>query len=182
MGLVSNKISFTRSNSGNSFAKHHPIYLRQTLMDGKILVYDEGKAFNEYERRNHGAERMEISIPEGKVCVIKDYDVDPKELRYRGIECFSTSGELLDTINIMQEPLITYTPSVKFYYGNAGLGRGSGNIGMFIAQKLFGEGIMDPRYVTGSQVSEEVITLLFRIYNRKMDEIPEQSKNIRSSF
>jgi hypothetical protein len=182
MGAVNDRLSFVRPTFGSIGIRHNPSYLRRTIMNGLIKIYDEGKAYNEYEKRNHGAERMEIIIPEGKICILKDYQRDPKELRYKGIECYNNAGDLLDSISIIQEPMITYTPNVRFYYGRATLGRGSGDIGIYIAAKMLGDQAFDPRYSAGSHCDEDLITQLMRIYHRKYGEVPEVSKNIRAGF
>lgn len=156
MGLTSNKFSFTRPSGGGLVKEHHTNLLDHVMVDGKIRIYTDS---------TKGAKREEISLPTGgKIVLLKDFLVDPKQSKYKAIQIYSEEDELLDTISIVEESQIHV---FRFYYGNGPIGRGWGDIGMFIAQKMLGEGVLDPRYVAGASVDQDVIDIIQKIVQRK---------------
>jgi hypothetical protein len=140
--------------------KEHPTtILKHTMADGKVMVYADDKG---------GAERAEISAPNGTVVLIKDYETTPEFAKYKRIVCYNLDKELKGTIDIIQEGEIKMHPGFKFYDKNQEIGTGSGDIVSFIAQKLLGEDIIDPRYAAGALVSEEVIDTINRMIPPKV--------------
>lgn len=135
--------------------KEHPTtILKRTLADGKVMVYVDDK---------EGAERAEILAPQGTVVIIKDYETIPKLAKYKRIVCYSVDKDVKGTITIIQEGDAGMHPTYKFYDGNQQIGLGRGDIVASIAQKVLGEGVVDPRYAVGASVDDEVIETINRM-------------------
>lgn len=156
MGLVNNSLAFTRPGVGGLQKKHQINVLDRVMVDGQVKVYTDS---------TKNAKKEEILAPGGgRVIIIKDFAVDPKSASYKTIEIYSDQDELLDSITIVEEKMIK---AFRFYSGNNPIGKGYGDIGIYIAQKILGEGVLDPRYTAGSSVDADVITFIANTLRRK---------------
>jgi hypothetical protein len=95
----------------------------------------------------------------------KELTPDKAKSRYKKIEIFSLDEESLGTLDIITDLQLLH-PTFRFYLGTSPLGRGSGDIGMFIAGKLLGD-FADPRLIAGSSVDPEVMQTIEKMIERK---------------
>jgi len=148
--------SFTSGSSLVKTGGHTANILRQTLAGGKVKIYQDEK---------RAAERIEIEAPKGTVMILKDYARVASQARYKQIEVFSLTQELQGTIEIVSDMQYLH-PTFRFFLGTSQIGRGSGDIGMYIAAKLLNE-FIDPRLIAGASVDNEVIDTIHKLLEGK---------------
>jgi hypothetical protein len=134
---------------------HKATILKKVLADGRIKVYRDAV---------DAVEKTEISLPEGKVIINKDYEKVARLSRFKKIDIYSNEDTLLESIDIETEESMVH--SYRFYLRSSPIGRGFGDIATCIAN-AFVEGSLDPRYLQGSSVDEEVITTIKSILTGK---------------
>jgi hypothetical protein len=150
-------VSYGGPSLGDSHQGHNATLLRQRLEDGKVKVFTDPKGVSE---------RTEIQMPNGLVVVYKDYSFSRTLAHYKSIEILDMEKQPLGTIEL--EPanrLVTHT-DYRFFYEKSEIGRGNGDVGLFLAQKLVSKSIQ-PRSGKGTGVDDEVVTTILSILNSK---------------
>lgn len=142
--------------------EHKPTILKRTMANGKVTVYTDEK---------EGAERAEILTPTGSVVIIKDYEAVPTLAKFKRIVVYGMDKDVLGTITIIQEGEPGLHPVYKFYDNNQQIGIANGDLVAIIAQKLLGADIIDPRFVTGAEIDDEVIETINRMLPRKTEPV-----------
>jgi hypothetical protein len=140
-----------RSNSGGGFgerAGHETKILKHSYSEGSVKVYVDDTGH---------AQKTEITIPEGKVVVIKDYEKVPMLAQYRRVEMYSPDDEFIDSLDIFAEDRMSGNSNLRFFSGKYPIGTGMGDIGMIIAHKLTGTSLSLENVGTSS-IDPEVIT------------------------
>lgn len=137
---------------------HTTNILKRTMIDGQVKVYeDETKKL----------ERTEILAKEGTVNINTEYLQVGSIARIKSIDIISLENEHLGTIDVITDSQTQLHPIYRFSYGGGPIGRGTGDIAMFIAQKMLGADNLDPRYVVGASVDEEVLNTITQLLQRK---------------
>lgn len=155
--MYNQKMSYGGPSLGDTHAGHNANLLRQRLEDGKVKVYTDPKGVSE---------RVEIQVPNGLVVVFKDYGFSRTLAHYKTIEVLDMEMQPLGTIELQPtNRLITHT-DYRFFYEGSEIGKGNGDIGLFIAQALVSNTIQ-PRSGKGTGVDGEVITTINNILNQK---------------
>ena len=87
--------------------------------------------------------------------------------RLKRIEVVSLDNEPLGTVDVITDSQTQLHPIYRFSYHGNQIGNGTGDVAMFIAQKLLGDAELDPRYTLGASVDPEVITIITKLLQRK---------------
>jgi hypothetical protein len=127
---------------------HKATILKKVLNNGAYKIYADITGH---------VQRTEISLPEGKVIIIKDYEKVPAFAHYRSLTVLSSQDISLGSLSIVPEDRKLPNSSLRFYDGNTQIGSGSGDIGLAIADKLLGIEA-DPRRTAMSSVDPDIIT------------------------
>jgi hypothetical protein len=139
-------------------ASGHAKILKRSMLDGKIKVYeDETKKL----------ERTEILVKEGTLNFNTEYIAVGSLARLKSIDIISLDSEPRATLDVITDSKTQLHPMYRFSYHGSPIGRGTGDVAMFIAQKLLGEENLDPRYVLGASVDPEVIEIITKLLQRK---------------
>lgn len=158
MSFDPNKFSSSRFGGLGDRGSHTANILKRTLMDGRVKVYeDETKKL----------EKTEILADKGTIAFNVEYVVVGGTPRLKSIDIFSLDNEPLGTLDVITDSQTQLHPIYRFSYGGNQLGQGTGDVASFIAQKILGADNLDPRYLTGSSVDEEVITTITKLLERK---------------
>jgi hypothetical protein len=156
--MYGNKISGYKGPSlGDSHPGHNATLLRKRLEDGKVKVYTDPKGV---------AERVEIQVPNGLVVVFKDYGFSRALAHYKMIEILDGDMQPLGKIELEPTNRTVSHTDYRFFYEQSEIGRGSGDIGLFIAQKLVSRAIQ-PRSGGSTGVDDEIITTINSVLNSK---------------
>lgn len=142
---------------GDRNSSHPAVILKRTLYEGNVKIYEDAKGI---------AERCEISLPEGKIVVYKDYEVSEKLAKYKRIDILSLEDNLKGTIDIIPRDRTSPRPGYRFFYERSEIGSGSGDIAIYIAQKFLGESL-GSRSAIGTEVDEEVISTIKSVLQSK---------------
>lgn len=126
---------------------HKATILKKALDNGAYKLYQDVTGY---------VKRTEISLPEGKVILIKDYDEVPALAHYRTIAVLSPEEITLGSLSIVPEDRKLPNSSMRFYDGNTQIGSGSGDVGEAVANKLLNI-VVDPRKISSSSVDPAVI-------------------------
>ncbi|HVF68987.1 MAG TPA: hypothetical protein VNA13_00295 [Xanthomonadales bacterium] len=138
-----------------SLGDHKATILKKEMADGQIKVYRDSR---------DSVERTEITVPDGKVIITKDYEEVARLSKFKKIDIYSNEDTHLDSIDIITDSSMIH--SYKFYFHNSAIGRGYGDIALCLMQG-FQEGTVDPRLLTGSTVDPEVIETIQKILKGK---------------
>lgn len=138
-----------------SIGEHKATILKKVMGGGMIKVFTDPIG---------AAEKIEIELTDGKVVIIKDYEVTPNRAHFKKIDLYSNEDTLLDTIDIVSEDLQIHV--FTFYFHKSPIGKGSGDIGLVIAESLIG-GSVDPRYIAAAEVDPEVINTIQTVLKGK---------------
>ena len=129
--------------------KHPATILKNVSNDGAFKLYIEA---------NGHAQRAEITLPEGRVIIIKDYEELPAYAHYKSVMVLSPQDAILGSLNIVPEDRKRPSSMSQFFDGNNTIiGTGSGDIGMAIASQLFNLP-SDPRQSSTTFVDSAVIS------------------------
>jgi len=132
--------------------------LKRTMLNGQMKVYeDETKKL----------ERTEILAKEGTLNFHTEYLTVGSIARLKSIEIISLDNEPLGTVEVITDSQTQLHPIYRFSYHGGPIGRGTGDVAMFIAQKLLGDAEIDPRYTLGSSVDPEVVDIITKLLQRK---------------
>lgn len=142
---------------GDSHMGQHATLLRERLEDGKVKIYQDPKAI---------AERVEIQVPEGLVVIYKDYGFAKTLAHYKRIDILGIDGQLRGSIDMIpQDRTVTHT-AYRFFYEGSEIGKGNGDIGLFVAQKLVSRNVA-PRSGMGTGIDDEIITTIQHVLASK---------------
>ena len=137
---------------------HTANILKRTMLDGQMKVFeDESKML----------EKTEILAKQGNVVLNTKYITVGGAGRLEDIEIYSLENELRGKIDVITDHQTQLHPIYRFSQGGAVLGQGTGDVAMFIAAKVLGEEGIDPRYLTGSSVDDEVINTITKLLQGK---------------
>jgi hypothetical protein len=129
----------------------HPfIILKKMAENGALKVFQD--------HTGH-AEKTEITVPKGKVVVIKDYEQVPALAHYKRIVVESAEGTPLGTLEVFPEDKTMMTRTVRIFQGTGQIGLGTGDIGMAIARKLLTIN-EDTRLSSDASIDAEVIEVI----------------------
>jgi hypothetical protein len=150
-------MNFDPSNPSNrgSLGEHKATILKKIIADGNVKIYTDPQGV---------VEKTDISIPEGKIVVIKDYEVTARLAKYKKIDVYSNTEQKLDTVDIISENSMMHTYTF-YFHGNA-IGKGSGDLGTALASGFFPDAV-DPRLLAGSAVDPEVIKVIKDVLQEK---------------
>ena len=143
------------SSRFGSLGDHRATILKKVLSEGKIKVFRDP---------TDAVEKTEITLDKGKIVIHKDYEQVARLSKFKRIDIYSQDDTLLDSIDIVTEESIIH--SYTFYFHKSPIGRGNGNLDECIIS-AFAEGSIDPRYLQGSSVDQEVITTIKKILEEK---------------
>lgn len=156
--MYGQKVSYGGKPSlGDVHTGHSANLLRMRLEDGKVKVYTDSKGV---------AERDEIQVPEGLVVVYKDFGFSRSLAHYKKIEILDMDMQLRGTIELTPTNRLVAHTDYSFFYEHSMIGKGKGDIGLLIAQKLVSHAIQ-PRSGQGSGVDDEIITTIKSILSSK---------------
>ncbi len=134
---------------------HRATILKKVMAEGKIKIYRDSR---------DSVERTEISVPDGKVVILKDYEEVARLSKFKKIDIYSSEDTLLDTLDIITDSSMIH--SYKFYFHNSPIGRGNGDIAMCLVQTLI-EGSADPRLLAGSAIDPQVVEIIQKVLKGK---------------
>ncbi len=134
---------------------HKATILKKEMAEGRIKVYRDSR---------DSVERTEITVPDGKVVITKDYEEVARLSKFKKIDIYSAEDTLLDSLDIITDSSMIH--SYKFYFHNTPVGRGFGDMAMCLVQSLV-EGSADPRLLQGSSVDPEVIEVIQKVLKGK---------------
>lgn len=143
------------SSRFGSLGDHKATILKKVLAEGRIKIYRDSR---------DSVERTEISVPDGKVVILKDYEEVARLSKFKKIDIYSSEDTLLDTLDVITDSSMIH--SYKFYFHNSPIGRGNGDIAMCLVQSLV-EGSADPRLLAGSSVDPQVIEVIQKVLKGK---------------
>lgn len=147
------------------FSKGKGSFLQKHEHTAHILSYasDDG-AIKTFKDETGHAERTEVSLPEGKVIIVKDYENVPTLAHYKKVIVTSSNDDPLGEISIFPEDRMGTSRLVRFFDGTSQIGRGTGNVGMAIAHQLL-HMADDPR--EGASVDPEIISSIKALFRGK---------------
>lgn len=137
---------------------HTAKILKRVMLDGQVKTYeDETKKL----------ERTEILAKEGTIEFHTEYVQVGSIARLKSIDIISLEQEHLGTIDVITDSQTQLHPIYRFSYNGNPIGKGTGDVIMFIAQKVLGADNLDPRYVVGASVDDEVLNTIIKLLQRK---------------
>jgi hypothetical protein len=155
--MYGQKIGYKGPTLGDSHSGHNANLLRKRLEDGKVKLYTDPKGVSE---------RVEIQVENGLVVVYKDYGFSRTLAHYKKIEILDGDMQPRGSIDLTPTNRTVSHTDYRFFYEGSEIGKGSGDIGLLIAQKLVSRAIQ-VRSGAGSGVDDEVITTIKNILNLK---------------
>jgi hypothetical protein len=155
--MYGQRVSYGGPSMGDSHQGHNATLLRHRLEDGKVKVYTDSKGVSE---------RTEIQMPNGLVIVYKDYGFSRMLAHYKTIEILDMEKQPLGTIELQPTNRLIAHTDYRFFYERSEIGRGSGDIGLLLAQELVSHTIQ-PRSGKGTGVDGEIVTTIKNILNSK---------------
>jgi hypothetical protein len=141
--------SILGSASSTGDSKGHPANILKTVQNNG--------AFKVYTDASGHVQRTEISLPEGRIIVIKDYETMPAYAHFKIVTVLSPQDITLGTLSIVPEDRKRPNSTSRFFDGNDLIGTGNGDIGIAIASQLITISV-DPRQLAHSSVDPNVIT------------------------
>lgn len=140
--------SILGSGSSNKESGHPATILTTVQNNGVYKLYTDVSGH---------VERTEITLPEGRVLIIKDYEKLAALSHYRRVTILSPQDITLGTLSIVPEDRKRPSSTSRFFDGNTLVGTGNGNIGIAIASQLTTISV-DPMKLSRSSVDPNVIT------------------------
>ena len=128
--------------------KHPATTIKTLLNDGAYKLYTDGSGY---------AQMAEITLPQGRVLVIKDYEELAAFAHYKSVMVLSPDDNILGSLNVVPEDRKRPHSTSRFFYGNELIGTGTGDIGMIIASQLLNIPL-DPRQAPHTTIDPSVIT------------------------
>lgn len=129
-----------------------PNILKQQFNDGRVRVYGDVK---------HEAEKVEIRLDNATINIYKELSHSIGKLICKKMEIYSMDNELRETIDIFSENIQTVHVSYRFYLRQMQIGRGSGDVDLYIAHKLLSQDI--PSIPVDATLDPEVIETIQKI-------------------
>lgn len=142
---------------GDRHSSHQTIILKRSMLDGNVKIFEDSKGL---------AERTELTMPTGKVCVYKDYDESGVLAKYKKIDVLSNDGELMGSLSLYPRDRTIAHPVYRVFADRQEIGTAYGDIPLFLAKKLLDASI-DPRSGVGTTVDDEVITEIKNLLTNK---------------
>jgi|SRR6185437_5734028 len=137
------------SSSTSDDSKGHPATILKTVQNnGAFKVFTDITGY---------VQRTEVTVPEGKIIILKDYENTPAFAHYKVVTVLSPQELTLGTLTIVPEDRKRPNSASRFFEGNDLIGTGSGDIGIAIASQLISISV-DPRQLSRSTVDPNVIT------------------------
>ncbi len=141
--------SILGGSSSTGESKGHPASILKTVQNNG--------AFKVYTDVTGHVQRTEVTLPEGRIIVIKDYETMPALSHYRTITVLSPKEVTLGSISIVPEDRKRPNSTSRFFDGNNLIGTGTGDIGVAIAMQLINISI-DQRTASLASIDPNVIT------------------------
>lgn len=133
--------------------------LKQVMADGAYKVFQD--TAGEYQK-------IEILLKNGKSIVLeKEISKATMRERYKTLQILSADNAELASMELIALDHITSNPGYQFFYSHTVLGKGKGDIGLYLAHEFLEELSMDERFLAGSSVDPEVVKTIREVVERK---------------